>query len=96
MNEISADMNEAPIMDVEATIKEDALLEAVSLARYAAVGAHRQAICLLLQDDVNHPGNCIRTVLRGGAVTENLYMIDGGHREYVDINRRCTLHRARI
>ena len=54
MNEIATDMHVAAVVQIEAAIKIDALLKAVSITGNARVGAHAQSVVLLFGDDVDH------------------------------------------
>eukprot|EP00659_Diplonema_papillatum_P004671 gene4671-biopygen4589 len=39
----------------------------------------------LLEDDIDHPGNRIRAVLRRCTVAQHLHMVDGSHRDQVEV-----------
>jgi hypothetical protein len=43
------------------------------------------SLTLLLQDDVDHAGDRVRPVLGGGAVAQHLDVVDGRHRNRIDV-----------
>ena len=71
----------------------DRLVHGVAIA--AAVAAERglgaAAAVVFLEDDVDHPGDGVRTILRGGTVAQHLDVIDRRHGNQVEVDR----HRRR-
>ncbi len=59
----------------------------------AAFSSQRTAGIVLLQNDVDHAGDCVGPVLRGGAVEQYLHVIDRIHGNEVEIGSGAALVR---
>ena len=58
------------------------------LVGLASRGLERAAVGAVLEDDVDHPGHGVRTVLGRGAVTQIFDVIDGAGRDQVEVHGR--------
>ena len=85
---VRAQVHPALVAEFEAAIGAALPGGAVTLAVLAAGEAERAVLRATLEDDVDHAGDRVRTVLRRGAVAQYLDALDRVDRDRVDVHRR--------
>ncbi len=80
------EVDEAAIAEGQPDVPPAAMGEAVAVAGLPDVSGRRPAAVGGLEDDVDHPGDGVRTVLRRGAVAQHLDPLDGVDRDGVQID----------
>ncbi|KAF1066181.1 MAG: hypothetical protein GAK45_02000 [Pseudomonas citronellolis] len=80
------EVEKAGFTEGQPDIAAGAMGEAVAGGGLADIADHRAALVGRLEDDVDHPGDGVRTVLRRGAVAQHLDMVDGADRDGVEVD----------
>ena len=81
------DTQRAAVTNAKAAVGRRDIVSAVT-GRIHAVAKHGLAAFALLELDVHHPGNGVRTVLGGGAVAQDLDVVNGQQWDGVEVGAR--------
>ncbi len=84
--ELRAEVEETALAETQAAIHPAVLGQAVAIAVATVVVGEPAAVVGRLEDDVDHPGDGVRAVLRRGAVAQHLDALDGGERDGVQVD----------
>ncbi len=84
--ELRAEVEETALAETQAAIHPAVLGQAVAIAVATVVVGEPAAVVGRLEDDVDHPGDGVRAVLRRGAVAQHLDALDGGERDGIQVD----------
>ncbi len=89
LQELTSDVQEALLADLEAVVRRGLDLGTVAAAGDAGGGHDVGKIGVVLGDDVDHAGDRVGAVLRGGAVAQDLDALDRTGRDRVEVGADC-------
>ncbi|MNS77269.1 hypothetical protein D3C72_1108480 [compost metagenome] len=95
--DVATEVEEAVVRQFEALVDQalaggaEVTLVPFALAILAVERGRLAATFIALEDDVDHPGNGIGTVLRGGAVAQHFNVINSADRDQVKVHRRLAV-----
>ncbi|KAF1025662.1 MAG: hypothetical protein GAK37_02821 [Pseudomonas sp.] len=84
---VEAQGQEAVARQADAVPAVGGLAEAVALGVFAQLGVEAAAAVALLENDVDHTGHRVGTVLRRGAITQHFDVVDGADGDHVQVHR---------